>query len=186
MSSGLQILLKENKQALFFLIKFVGLYLILNTLYGLFVEFYSPEPDPITWLVSHNTQAVLSLFHEAITMQVSGVMPHVVIQKEGVRIINVYEGCNSVNVMIVFTVFVIAFSGPKKIMGKFIVFGILMVYAMNLLRVTLLFWVAYYFPNSLYFFHKYFFTALIYAGVFVLWYMWIKKVRINEPGTTRD
>ncbi len=186
MSNGFTLLVRGNRPSLFFLLKFVGLYLLLNTVYGFFIEIYKPCTDPITRLVSYNTIIVLEMFHDNISMQDSDVSPHIKIEKDGVRIINVFEGCNSVNVIIVFVVFIIAFSGPYKAMLRYSVWGILIVYGMNLLRVTLLFWVAYYFPNSLYFFHKYFFTAIIYAGVFVLWYVWVKKVRNNEHGTEAD
>ncbi|MBL7873729.1 MAG: exosortase family protein XrtF [Cyclobacteriaceae bacterium] len=186
MESGLRSLLKENRKALLFLGKFVGLYLVLNTGYGLFIEGYSPGTDPITMMVARNTQSLLSIFYQDITLHSTELSAHVTIANKGLRIINVFEGCNSINVIIVFLVFMISYGGPRKALIKFSVWGIVILYAINLLRVSLLFWVAIYYPNSLYFFHKFFFTGIIYGCVFVLWYRWINQVRLHESGTAAD
>jgi exosortase family protein XrtF len=166
--------LKENRRAVLFLVKFIGFYIILNTIYGLLIEFYNPRIDPITYSVSRQTELILSAFYENIQLAISEYKPTVALKLNGVIVINVFEGCNSINVMIVFIVFVISYSTIKKGVIKFILLGISIIYIMNLLRVTLLFWVAHSYPNSLYFFHKYLFTGIIYIVVFGLWYKWIK------------
>lgn len=51
--------------------------------------------------------------------------------------------------------------------------GILIIHLINLGRIYLLFLVALYRPNYLYFTHKYFFTGIIYIAIFALWYIWI-------------
>jgi exosortase family protein XrtF len=165
--------LKENRRAVLFLVKFIGFYIILNTIYGVFIEFYNPRIDPITYSISRQTELILSAFFENIQLTISEYKPTVALKLNGEIVINVFEGCNSINVMIVFIVFVISFSSIKKGV-PFILLGLLLIYIMNLLRVILLFWVAFSYPNSLYFFHKYLFTGIIYIVVFGLWYKWIK------------
>jgi len=179
-------LFSENKQAILFLVKFISLYFILNTVYGLYVESYSPAADPITHLVSMHSQQVLSWLQGDIQLKASELSKSIAVQKGGNTVINVYEGCNSVNVMIVFLAFTFAFSVQWYRYWKFILMGLLILYITNILRVIALFWVALYFPNSLYFFHKFFFTGVIYAVVFLLWYWWIKKQRKIEQGTTAN
>ncbi len=46
---------------------------------------------------------------------------------------------------------------------------------MNLARISLLFWVALYLPDLVYFVHKYLFTAILFVIVFVLWIVWVRK-----------
>ena len=89
---------------------------------------------------------------------------------------NIYEGCNAINVVIVFVAFMFAFSGPAKKLSWFIPLGIGIIYIANLLRVGLLFWVAQHYQRYFYYLHKYIFTALIYLVVLVLWGVWIKMV----------
>jgi exosortase family protein XrtF len=172
-------LIRENKNALYFLLKFVVFYIILNTLYGLYVEYYVLA-DPFTIFVSENIGWILRFFHDGISVTTSMTTQNVAIQLQGDTIINVFEGCNSINVGIVFVVFVAAFSSAFKHAFTFVLFGLCIIYGMNLVRVSALFWIALYFPDTLYFFHKFLFTAIIYAVVFVLWYFWIKKVEKIE------
>jgi exosortase family protein XrtF len=168
---------KEYRQAIIFIIVFIGLYLLLNTVYGIFIAYYAPDTDPITYMVSNQVATVLSLFHEHVSaVQIAG-QPKVPIQLGLVRVVNVYEGCNSINVMIVFTAFVAAFTSSWRRTIVFWLMGIGIIYIMNIVRVTLLFEVAYYYPDHLYLFHKYLFTGFIYAVVFYLWYVWIKRYR---------
>jgi hypothetical protein len=56
----------------------------------------------------------------------------------------------------------------------------------NLLRILLLYEVALHFPENLYFFHKFFFTGIIYLLVFILWYFWVNEVKKWKPGYTRS
>lgn len=168
---------KEYRQAIIFIIIFIGLYLVLNTAYGVFITYYAPDTDPITFLVSSHVATVLSLFHEQVAaVQISG-QPKVPIQLGLLSVVNVYEGCNSINVIIVFTAFVAAFKSSWKRTVLFWLLGVVIIYSMNIVRVTLLFEVAYYYPDQLYLFHKYLFTGFIYAVVFYLWYIWIKRYR---------
>jgi exosortase/archaeosortase family protein len=46
---------------------------------------------------------------------------------------------------------------------------------MNLLRISLLFFVSRFLPDAMYFVHKYLFTAFLYAVIFGLWLIWIRK-----------
>ncbi|MFN7493601.1 MAG: exosortase family protein XrtF [Cyclobacteriaceae bacterium] len=178
-------LVKENKSAIYFLFKFITFYLILNTFYGLYVEYYSLA-DPFTLWVSENIGWILSFFHDHISVSPSVTTKNVAIQLQGDTIINVFEGCNSINVGIVFIVFVAAFSSSFKYIFKFVITGLAIIYMMNLARVSALFWIALYFPNSLYFFHKFLFTAIIYGVVFILWYVWVKKVNRIESGAKQN
>lgn len=168
--------MKDQKAILFFLLKFIGLYIVLNTVYGFWIEYYSPLPDPITRVVTNHTASLLSLVHDQVTAGAVLNSPNVPLQQNGKTVVSVFEGCNSLNVMIVFVSFIVAFTGTLRKTVIFGLIGIVLIYIFNLFRVGLLFYIARYWPNNLYFFHKYLFTGLLYAMVFFLWYLWVTRI----------
>lgn len=168
--------MKELRPALRFLGIFLGLYLGLNVLYGLWIASYGTEPDPATWLVTKQSSAVLNLFGEGTTILANPGTPSVAIQLGMRSALNVYEGCNSLNVMIVFVAFIIAFGGNRKKLIWFVPAGIVLIYIINLARVIGLFYVAEYWQRYFYYVHKYAFTGIIYLFVLILWWGWIEKI----------
>ena len=168
--------MKDQKTILFFLLKFVGLYVVLNTIYGLWISSYTPSPDPITKMVTHESVAFISLTEKNVSIGSIATSPNVPVLKDGRTVVNVYEGCNGLNVMFVFVSFVVAYTGSLKKTVWFCLAGLILIHIFNLFRVSLLYFIAEYYPNNLYFFHKYLFTGVLYGMVFVLWYFWVKKV----------
>jgi exosortase family protein XrtF len=94
---------------------------------------------------------------------------------EGRSVLAIYEGCNGVNIMIIFIAFLVAFGPMEKSLLFFALIGIVIIHLMNLARITLLFWVVLYLPDFTYFMHKYFFTAILFVIVFVLWIVWVRR-----------
>ncbi len=99
---------------MFFLLKFIGLYIVLNTVYGIWIEHYHPLPDPLTKIVTHQTAAIVSVVEDSITVGEATDSPYVPIRQAGKTVVSVFEGCNSLNVMIVFLSFIVAFTGTWK------------------------------------------------------------------------
>jgi len=170
-------MIKQYKPALLFLAKYVVLYLVLNTAYAWFIQYHLPDADPVTETVTRHTARLLSLIENDLAVVSVEGSKYVPIQKSGITVVEVFEGCNSVNVMIVFIAFLFAFKGTWKLTVKFLTVGLIVIYLINLFRVAGLYAIALHFPESLYFFHKFFFTGVIYLVVFALWYVWIQKVR---------
>ncbi len=168
--------MKEFKPAFQFLAVFLGLYLGLNIIYGLWISSYENQSDPVTRIVTEQTSWLLNLFGESTQTQRSQVTPTVSIMKDSRVALGVFEGCNSINVMIVFVAFLFAFKGSWKSMAWFLPLGLVLIYLANLTRVVLLFYVAEYWRQYFYYIHKYLFTAAIYLIVFILWWWWIEKV----------
>lgn len=93
---------------------------------------------------------------------------------DGTYAISVEEGCNGINIMILFMAFVVAFGGKWLNMLLFIPSGVLFIYAANIIRLLLLSVANVKWSSEAYhFFHKYGFTAVIYGSVLVLWYFWV-------------
>lgn len=169
-------LFRQYRGALFFILVFVILYLGLNSIYGIFIESNYPKADPFTFLVSKHTIAVLGLFYDNIAIALPEQSKMIPIFINDQSVVNIFEGCNSLNVMIVYISFIVAFKGPLKQTFFFIVAGILLIYAMNIFRLALLIESAKSYPVFFYYFHKYIFTASIYLVVFIVWYFWTRQV----------
>ena len=170
-------MLKQYKEALIFLVKYILVYFGLNTLYAFYINYHLPGADPVTIMVSGHVSSVLSFFDPAVHRTVIAQSVNVPVFKNDKVIIEIFEGCNSVNVMVVFISFLVAFKGPLKRSVQFAAAGLMIIYGFNLLRVMGLYGVAQSFPDSLYFFHKFFFTGIIYGLVFVMWFYWVKRVK---------
>jgi exosortase family protein XrtF len=170
-------MIKEYKHALLFLAKYIVLYVALNSLYAWFVESYKPDPDPITVMVTKHAAALMTIFDEEVSYRVAPATPNIPLLKNNQTVVEVFEGCNSINVILVFVSFIIAFQGNTKLFLLFFIGGTTLIYLVNLLRVIALYLVALHFPQALYFFHKFLFTGAIYALVFALWYYWTIKVK---------
>ena len=167
---------KEFKPTIFFLVKFLGIYLITNLLYGCYVTAWHPRPDPVTSWVSNQSAAILRVAGYDSQSIDNTKKPTTIILNGDTSVLSVYEGCNGINSAIVFLAFLLAFGPYNKTLFWFAPLGILLVHIANLLRIVLLFFVAIYLPHYLYFSHKYLFTAFIYLVVFAMWIGWVVKL----------
>ncbi|MEO5979877.1 MAG: exosortase family protein XrtF [Chryseolinea sp.] len=167
--------LKEFRPTILFLAKFVGIYVIMSLLYGAFISSYEPLSDPPTHVVAVQTSSFLNVCGWTTRAVDSKSNPTTVISSGERRVLAVYEGCNGLNVMIIFVAFVFAFGPLNNKLLWFIPAGLLTIHLANLSRIILLFWVSLYQPNATYFLHKYLFTAFLYVVVFVLWIVWVRR-----------
>lgn len=168
-------MLTDFKPALLFLGKFVGMYIVANVLYALLITAYEPGCDPITYFVTSQTSFLLNMMGWDTEILRHILKPTTGVILNGKEIISVYEGCNGINVIIVFLSFLFAFGPYSKKIAWFSLVGIIVIHIVNLARIVILFFVALKFPRYLYITHKYFFTGIIYVIVFALWVLWIRK-----------
>jgi len=163
----------EFRPTIFFLARFLGLYLALNLLYGWFITHYAPQPDPVTQWVTHQTSFLLEVLGWENVAENHPTKPTTFISYQGHGVVSIYEGCNGLNVAIVFVSFVFAFGPLGKALCWFLPLGFLVIHLGNLARIGLLFFVSLRMPAYLYFTHKYLFTAFLYALVMLLWGAWL-------------
>ncbi|HMV08957.1 MAG TPA: exosortase family protein XrtF [Cyclobacteriaceae bacterium] len=173
-------LISQFKPTILFLVKFLGMYVAGSLLYGWFVTYYNPAPDPVTIWVTNQTAFLIRVLGWNVVAMYSQHVPTVSVVLEVKSIISVYEGCSGINVIIIFWSFLFAFGPWGKRLIFFAVTGALIIHVANLIRVCVLFFVAYYYSNALYFFHKYLFTAAIYVVVLLLWLWWIRNLKKRE------
>ena len=166
-------MIREFRPALMFLGKFLAIYFVGNILYGVYIESKGNRPDGITRMVTYQSAWLLEVFGYDTQVEDHADAPKVLLKNEGQRVLNVYEGCNGINVMVVFVAFLFAFGGSKKKLAVFLPSGVLIIHFFNLLRVGLLFYLALNNARHFYYYHKYFFTATLYLVVFALWAIWV-------------
>ncbi|MTI38857.1 exosortase family protein XrtF [Fulvivirga lutimaris] len=169
-------LLKEFKPSILFLAKFLGAYLLLNLLYGLYINSYSPDPDPVTYIVTEQTSWILNLVGNETTILRNETQPNVYLSNADRDVLSVFEGCNGLNTMIVFVSFLIAYGQLKKKLLWFIPLGIIVIHLFNLVRVGALYYITVYFDQYLYFTHKYLFTGFLFGIIFIMWYIWVTRL----------
>lgn len=163
---------KDFNPTIFFVAKFVGVYLLGNILYGTFITAYHPAPDPVTRFVTAQATAVVNAIDPPVISYPSASSPAVVME-QAKPVVSVFEGCNGLNVMIVFLAFTIAIGEYNKKLWWFVPGGILLIHVMNLFRIGMLFFISRDYPDNLYFFHKYLMTAVVYGAIFILWFIWL-------------
>lgn len=171
---------QEFRPTILFLIKFICFYIIGNVFYGLYVSSYYPKPDPVTNLVSQHSGLIISRAGGNVQVKDHDQKPNTLIIYQDNPILLVYEGCNGLNTMIIFIAFLISFGPLSLKLLWFTLMGILVLHIANLCRIVLLFFVALYWQDYMYFIHKYFFTAALYAVTFILWVLWIKKYALRK------
>jgi exosortase family protein XrtF len=173
-------MIKEFKPAFLFLARFLGIYLLGNIAYGLLIESYGQVPDAFTVSVSSQTAGILRWFGEPSAAVRNEAGPTVFLQRLDDTVLNIYEGCNGVNVVVVFVAFVIAFGGRLRSMLLFLSGGIIVLHLANLGRIILLYQTALHYQEYFYYVHKYFFTAILYLIVFSMWAVWVIKFNVRS------
>jgi len=171
---------KEFKPSLVFLGKFLAIYFIGNIIYGLYVESYGLRADDLTRTTTIQTSQVLNLVGENTSTTINPKAATVFLKNGSRVVLNVFEGCNGINVIIIFVAFIIAFGGPTRTMIWFLPMGVAVIHLSNLLRLSLLYFTAQHYEQYFYFVHKYFFTAVLYLIIFALWAVWIIRYNVKS------
>lgn len=166
--------INEFRPTILFLSKFILMYLVANVLYGLYVSSFRKRPDPITSVIAAQTSMCLNVLGHNTSWIENTDKPTTQINQGMRPILLVYEGCNGINVMVIFLAFIIAFGPFDRTMIWFIPLGLTLLHLANLVRLILLFEVTTKIPTYFYFVHKYFFTAAIYLVVLLLWVWWVR------------
>jgi exosortase family protein XrtF len=183
--------LKKNRTIIIFLLKFFATYFVLAGFYSIYLKQTQQKADlfscsPITKTVANHVQKTAEMlgydaFVEQHTDELS--MKFILNGKYVSRII---EGCNSLSIIILFLSFIIAFSGGLRPTILFGVFGSVLIYIVNILRIIALSILYHRFPKYQDILHDLLFPAIIYGLTFVLWVTWVKYFsNINKNAYTK-
>jgi len=154
-----------------FVIKAIGLYLI----WMLFIQGWVLKPqglnDQTTFVTGKVASWVLNNFGYYSYTIIEG-MTSIVLYVNNLAVVSITDACNALVVITLYIGFILAYPGKWQTKIPFIALGTLLVFAANVLRVILLAFNRIYHHQSFDFNHKYTFTFIVYAIVFLLWMTW--------------
>lgn len=172
--------MKSNKLIVIFLIKFFGTYALLFLSYSYYLESTQEKHNiytcaPITRAVANQTEFLLNnIGYEAEVVQ----HPDEVSMKlflNNVYIARVVEGCNAISIIILFISFIVAFSSKFIITSLYIIFGSLIIYTVNIVRIAIISIAMFEYPEYQKILHDLVFPAMIYGITFLLWFIWVRQ-----------
>ena len=167
-------MLKDFKPVLWILLRFIIIYLVLLFGYQFYLNSFKAQGlDPYSRIIADHVMYVQNLLNYPTTLydDVFNEQVYFYIDKRSTT--RMVDGCNAVSVMILFVSFVFAFfKGAKTFV--FVAVGLLALYVMNVLRIVGLNIVVKDYREYMKIFHDYFFPAIIYGSVVLLWLIWIK------------
>jgi len=171
---------KSNKLVVIFLIKFFGSYLLLFLLYSFYLQKTQHKNDffscaPITKTVAVQSNFLLNkLGYDAEIVQHPDELSIKQIMN-GYYISRVVEGCNSISIIILFASFIIAFSKRFFPTVLYLLFGSLVIYSTNIIRIALINIALFKYPEYQTYLHDLLFPSIIYGVTFLLWFIWVRK-----------
>lgn len=166
--------MKDFKEILFILLRFLGIWLILFVIYQIYLNQYTGNLDFISKVIANQSAFFLNKTGYVTVMKEFPLYETSVFYINGKVATRMVEGCNAISVMIMFLAFVFAFYKGKKTFW-FVLFGIIILYILNLFRIYVLNIIVIDYNSLTKPAHDYFFPAIIYGGVVVLWLIWINK-----------
>jgi exosortase family protein XrtF len=161
-----------------FLIKFGLFYFLFSFAYSIFLNQFDTakfELDSITSIVSNHTSSLMRFLNQDYYVIPNDSEASMKVIYNGKYVSRIIEGCNAISVIILFAAFIIAFSSTFKKTILFILFGIILIYSMNIVRIALLNYALYYYPEYQHVLHDTVFPLFIYGIVFILWIIWVTK-----------
>lgn len=133
------------------------------------------EVDGITESVAHQVKTLLGWIGYQAVLQPHPGQASIKVILEGQYVSRIVEGCNALSVMILFTSFVIAFSGTFWRTLIFILSGCIVIHLLNVTRIALLSAALLHFPDKEPLLHGVIFPLFIYGVVFGLWITWVSS-----------
>ena len=169
----------KYKSVIRFVVLFLGSYLLLSVLYSFYLKASASSgffPDYFTNLVAHQSAAILDALGYNTVLFDNHARGGVYLTIKESYTVNIVEGCNSISVIILFVSFVIAFAEKFKKTFLFLLVGMVLIYIVNVARISLLVIALYKFPEYQEVLHSVIFPAVIYGMVFILWIAWVRML----------
>lgn len=169
---------KDFKPVLKILLRFIIIYVAFIFIYQFYLNTQKGDLDIASKMVGNQATAVQNFL---------GYVSKTIDQPKkettwffvnGKYISRMVEGCNAISVMILFLAFVFAFyKGAKTYV--FGILGLISLHIMNVLRIAGMNVLIIELPKYTKIGHDYFFPAIIYGSVVMLWLIWIKFYALN-------
>jgi len=172
-----------------FILKVAGIFLLWYVVYELWVLPNGWIDEPLSKNIASVSAGILAFFGESVFYydRVLGI--------HGGAGIEVVDGCNGIAAIGLFLGFIYAYPGEWTPRILFSIFGIAVIYLVNVARIVTLSYIQVYWPSIFDFSHDYSTTAIFYVVIFILWMIWAnygsgdfsqgdKNTITAEPGLT--
>jgi exosortase family protein XrtF len=179
------------RPVLSFLLKGLVFFVIWKVLY-LALLLPARVPDrALTRLVGFSTVDVLNVFSSGTAFMAVEVRDDYVedgivrpgtsvdIRRGGMQTLRVADACNGLELMVLYVGFFFCFPGPLRRKLVFAVGGCVLITVVNILRCAVLVQIFIKYRAYLDFSHHFAFTFIIYALIFLLWFLFTKKLSPN-------
>ena len=171
--------MNRNKAIIVFLVKFFATYFILFGTYSLYLHKTQQKEDffscsPITRTVANHVSKVSRMLGYDAQIEQHTEELSIKFILNGKYVSRIIEGCNSVSIIILFVSFIVAFSGALKHTVIFGLFGSLLIYVVNVLRIIAVSVLHVRYPEYETILHDLLFPSIIYGLTFMLWITWVK------------
>lgn len=149
-----------------FILKVVGFFLIWYIAYELWILPNGWIDRPLSLNIASVSAGILSSLGESVFLygRVVGITG-----ANGIEIVN---GCNGIAAIGLFLGFIIAYPGERTPRVLFSIFGIAVIYLVNIFRIVSLSYIQLYHPSMFNFSHDYSTTTIFYVVIFILWMIW--------------
>jgi len=100
------------------------------------------------------------------------------IYREGNKVMFIANGCNALNLMVLYVGFIICI--PSTVIRKlyYILIGVVCIDLLNIFRTYLLAYLKEYYNAYFNFAHHYVFTILVYTAIILMWLVFTRKTRL--------
>jgi exosortase family protein XrtF len=183
--------IRVPRPVVLFFVKAISVFVIWKTAYLLFLSPKKILDRPLTESVGYATTQLLNL----ITIG-SPYSTKLVDQKDEAegsvtwsKAVDIYsfdqptlriaDACNSLELLVLYTGFILCFPSSWLRKMVFISGGITLIYILNILRCAALILIYIYYNQFLDFSHHFVFTFLVYTFIFLLWFIFTKNLRLN-------
>lgn len=176
-------MLKDFKPVLGILLRFIIIYVVLLLAYQFYLNRFQHEGlDPFSRMIAAQVRDIQNYLGYSTRLYDDIKGEQVYFYVNGAYPTRMVEGCNAISVMILFVAFVFAFYKGKKTF-TFVLAGLVLLYVMNVLRITGLNIVVTEYKSYSKVSHDYIFPAVIYGTVVVFWLVWIKFFALKNENS---
>lgn len=150
-----------------FLLKVTAIYVFWYIVYELWVLPNGYIDEPLSHNIASVSAGLLSFFGESVIHfgRVVGIA--------GTPGIEIVDGCNGIAAIGLFIGFIFAYPGSWAPRILFIIFGIAVIYLVNVARLVALAYIQAYWQSGFDFMHDFSTTAIFYLVIFILWMVWV-------------
>ena len=134
---------------------------------------------PLTRFVGHATAGVMNMMEGRTVYSAVEATESMDIRRNGEQTLRVADACNALELMVLYIGFILCFPAAGRRKALFILTGCLLITLFNVLRCVALVLIFVHYRAYLDFSHHFLFTFLIYAFIFLLWYIFTKKLAFH-------